>query len=190
MANYMRSYSGKKIFHLQPQATQFCLEDIAHALSQICRFTGHCSPFYSVAEHCIRVADLLPEDIRIHGLLHDAAEAYISDITTAFKKNLLVKQGQKTTSISVTEECILFSIYESLGLRFPDSATKTKIAYADEVMLVTEARDLMKHCDYREFGNVPPLSKKIEPYSCLDMVAKEYIHLASLFLPDNEDGEE
>lgn len=68
----------------------FHLDDIANALSNICRFGGHVR-FYSVAEHCVRVSRILEEwgwdpALQRLGLFHDAAEAYIGDIVRPIKK--------------------------------------------------------------------------------------------------------
>jgi hypothetical protein len=63
------------------------IEDIAYALSNITRFCGQL-PFYSVAKHSIEVAKLLPKQLRLAGLLHDASEAYIGDVITPVKINL------------------------------------------------------------------------------------------------------
>lgn len=84
--NGIRTYTGL-VFDLSDIKTEaICIEDIAHALSQICRFAGHTSKFFSVAEHCIRVADLLPMEQKLEGLLHDASEAYIGDMPSPFKR--------------------------------------------------------------------------------------------------------
>lgn len=71
----------------------FNIEDIAHSLSRLCRYNGHCDGFYSVAEHSILVAWLLgewdqPVDVVMQGLLHDATEAYLSDVPAPFKQLL------------------------------------------------------------------------------------------------------
>jgi hypothetical protein len=67
---------------------EFRIEDIAHALSMQCRYTGHTRVFYSVAEHCLLVADLMErygQGNPFEGLMHDAAEAYLSDIAAPWK---------------------------------------------------------------------------------------------------------
>ena len=70
----MQTYRGK--FNLlDPRAEDVSIEDIAHALTNLCRYNGHCRPFYSVAEHCVHVADLCRPELHYAALLHDAAEA-------------------------------------------------------------------------------------------------------------------
>lgn len=85
---YIDTISGTKVHFLDPQPEELTIEDIAHALSQQCRFNGHCAAFYSVAEHCVLVSGLLPPSKRLAGLLHDAAEAYLSDIPSPIKQFL------------------------------------------------------------------------------------------------------
>jgi uncharacterized protein len=79
--------SGKKIYFLDPNPDDFDIEDIAFSLSNQCRFNGHV-PFYSVAEHCLWVAAKLPTEHKLAGLLHDASEAYLSDVPTPVKQCL------------------------------------------------------------------------------------------------------
>jgi hypothetical protein len=74
--------SGKQVSLLNPQADTICIEDIAHSLSMQCRFNGHTRQFYSVAQHCVLLSDLVPQDCAGLALMHDAGEAYTGDITT------------------------------------------------------------------------------------------------------------
>lgn len=77
--------SGLEVNFLQPTEDSIDIEDIAHALSNICRFGGHCFPFYSVAQHSVIVAALAPERLRLAALLHDASEAYLGDVIKPLK---------------------------------------------------------------------------------------------------------
>jgi hypothetical protein len=85
-ADTIYTYTGRTIRPLDPDPDDICVDDIAHALSNQCRFTGHTSKFSSVAEHCVRVADLVPDELQFEALLHDASEAYLSDIARPVKK--------------------------------------------------------------------------------------------------------
>jgi hypothetical protein len=82
---YIETASGKNFYIARPE---FDIDDIAEALSKQCRFTGHTSSFYSVAEHCVLVMDLMAELNQgdpFEGLMHDASEAYLSDIAAPWK---------------------------------------------------------------------------------------------------------
>lgn len=99
---WIQTYTGHAFPLLDPKPDDFKLVDIAHALSNICRYTGHCSRFYSVAEHSVRVAFYLQELVRRElkpldgaltlqgafraGLMHDATEAYLTDISSPLKR--------------------------------------------------------------------------------------------------------
>lgn len=80
------TYTGRTIRPLDPNPDDICIEDIAHALSNQCRWTGHLESFSSVAEHSVRVAWLVPDELKLEALLHDASEAYLSDIARPVKK--------------------------------------------------------------------------------------------------------
>ena len=54
--DWMQTHSGLRFYPLDPRPEDIRIEDIAHALPMICRFNGHCSRFYSVAEHSLNVA--------------------------------------------------------------------------------------------------------------------------------------
>ncbi len=79
--------SGAWFDFLDPGDSDFTIEDIAFGLSNICRYSGQCSEFYSVAEHSLLVANVTP-DHAYSALMHDAAEAFIGDITRPLKQLL------------------------------------------------------------------------------------------------------
>ena len=93
MADFITTYSKINLTPLEPKIEDIKIEDIAHALSLMCRANGHYSEFYSVGAHCLNcydeaVARRETPRIRMACLLHDASEAYLSDITRPVKKNL------------------------------------------------------------------------------------------------------
>jgi hypothetical protein len=79
------TYSGNLFSPLDPQPKDVHIEDIAHSLSLLCRFTGHARVFYSVAQHSIQVSLRVPPKYALWGLLHDATEAYLNDISLPLK---------------------------------------------------------------------------------------------------------
>lgn len=71
-------------FH-NPGLHEYKIEEIANSLSKICRFTGHVRQFYSVAEHSVYVSMLVPDELALAALLHDASEAYLGDVVSPLK---------------------------------------------------------------------------------------------------------
>jgi hypothetical protein len=80
------TYSGIRFWPLLPNPADIRIEDIAHALSNQCRLAGHAREFYSVAEHSVRVSQHCPPEDALWGLLHDASEAYLSDVPAPMKE--------------------------------------------------------------------------------------------------------
>ncbi len=150
MNNKIVTYTGKIFDLLNPKPEMVCIEDIAHSLAYQCRYTGHTRFFYSVAQHCVLMAENpdLPGD-PLKKLLHDAAEAYIGDIASPWKKLLKVElppvgTGQYLTGgpfpIRDFEEKIQKVIGLALGIDLTHSAEVKK---SDIIMITTEIRDLM-----------------------------------------------
>ena len=86
-ASWIQTYTGKKFYPLFPREEDICLQDVAHALSMQCRFTGHSKFHYSVAQHSVLVSYLCDSQDRMHGLLHDASEAYLQDLSSPLKRS-------------------------------------------------------------------------------------------------------
>lgn len=110
---WTQTNSRRKMFATKPIAEEIFLGDIAHALSQQCRFTGHTSAFYSVAQHSVMVSrGLEPCDpkLALWGLLHDASEAYLADIPAPIKRHRLM-EGYRDL-----EDRVMKAVCERFGL--------------------------------------------------------------------------
>ena len=91
--SYITTYTGKHFDPVNPDASLLCIEDIAHALSLLCRGNGHVQTFFSVGQHCIACAKEaqargLSARLVLACLLHDASECYMSDVPRPFKQAL------------------------------------------------------------------------------------------------------
>lgn len=126
----IQTFTGKPFSFDQPAWNIIDPVDIAHALSNICRFTGNCKKFYSVAEHCVRVSDMLPDHLALQGLLHDALEAYTGDISTPMKNALDVLTNGG------------FRIWETML----ECDIRTKLG------LPTKFDPMVKQCDLMDYG--------------------------------------
>ncbi|MEL7941006.1 phosphohydrolase [Pseudomonas delhiensis] len=130
--SWILTNSGQRFDILEPNSSMVQPQDIAHSLAMQCRFNGHCGTFYSVAQHCIIVASLVPAEYKLQALLHDATEAYIGDIVRPVK--------QAVPELRQIEQ----RIWHAICARFDiDPVLPACIHDADMIALATERRDLM-----------------------------------------------
>lgn len=136
--SWIETYTGRRIDPLNPDPNQIEITDIAHALSMICRFTGHAREFWSVGQHSLFVAEivdhLLPSRYKYESaaLFHDASEAYLCDIARPVKENLPEYQRHEAK----LEQCIA----QKFGLQWPWPEV---VKRADWIALAVEAKELM-----------------------------------------------
>lgn len=131
---WIQTFTGHQYPLLHPSPSDILIEDIAHALSNVCRFSGHCRKFYSVAQHSFLCSLMVPTEFAMDALLHDASEAYLGDLSRPLKySDYLV--GYRRIEM-LTEEAIA----EKFCLEIP---RPTCIKTVDNKMLVTERRDLV-----------------------------------------------
>ncbi|MFA7219323.1 MAG: hypothetical protein WC119_02330 [Synergistaceae bacterium] len=156
---FMQTYTGLKFYPTRPSVDAINLMDIAHSLSMQCRFNGHCLYFYSVAEHSVRVSRILrKKKDRLWGLLHDASEAYASDVVRPVKVLMPSYNG--------IEESIQKVIAERFDLPWPIPEV---VKHADDVLLMTERRDLLLPTqDPWTISDTDPLSESIVPMTSIE----------------------
>lgn len=131
---WIETYTGKHIYPYDPKAEDVDIRDIAHSLSLICRYSGHCKEFYSVAQHSVLVMHNVSKENKLAALLHDASEAYLGDLARPIKFGMPYYKKIEGELLSV--------IYEKFGVN-NKHCDKVEIKKADDVVLMTEARDLM-----------------------------------------------
>jgi len=159
MANYFRTHTGRQVDLFDPKTSEISIFDIARSLSQLCRFLGHTTKFYSVAQHSILVSQLVPKEDALWGLLHDASEAYTGDLPRPFKALHEMLQYR------VAEVRLMITICDRYNLR-PEMPRSVELA--DRAMLATEFRDVTSMDDrewiINECGVAPLLNITIEPW--------------------------
>jgi hypothetical protein len=134
----IRTISGILFWPFEPRLEDIYIEDIAHALSQVCRFTGHTKQFYSVAQHSVLVSRLCEPEDALHGLLHDASEAYLGDVSRP------IKHRPEFAAYRASEAQLQALIYQRFGLEVVEPAS---VKVADTKALHVELRDLMVNAD-------------------------------------------
>jgi len=130
--DWMQTFTGRQFWPIDPRANEVDIEDIAHALSMMCRYNGHCKIFYSVAEHSVLVSRALPDDLALWGLLHDASEAYIADIVRPAKRFI--------AGYCDVEDRIMNAVCERFGL---SPTMPAEVKRVDNAILADEQRSIM-----------------------------------------------
>lgn len=149
---WIQTASGGMFHILDPQPEEIKIEDIAHALGMLCRFTGHGRLFYSVAEHSV-FASRLDQKNPLWALLHDASEAYIADLNRPLKH--FTQAGPAYLEV---EKIVMNAICKKFGLPLeqPESVHK-----ADNMMLYIEKDQLMWPMEWDTKWGEPPKEKSI-----------------------------
>lgn len=132
-ARPVHTFTGRRVYPLRPRPADIALEDIAHALSHQCRFAGHLREFYSTAQHSVLVSLACPPEDALHGLLHDAAEAYFCDLPRPLKHLDILADYRRA------ETAMLAAIFRRFGLR---ASMPAGVKIADDALAAREARDL------------------------------------------------
>lgn len=164
---YIWTYSGERFFFDEP-APSIKIIDIAHALSNICRWTGHVKKFYSVAQHSVLCSQWAKHKgckptNALYKLLHDASEAYMADLNKPLKNSI----GPFYEEIESVVQNAIFTKY-GLAPMTPEIAADVK--KADRIIAMTEARDLLGQMVVEHYEGVRPTFSVtvIQPVSPLE----------------------
>lgn len=139
-ANVIETASGGHYDFLSPDPDEIRVEDIAHALSNSCRFGGHTSRFYSVAEHSVLVSRIIElkgfaRNYQFAGLHHDGQEAFVVDVPRPLKPLL----GREYGRLAYAADAV---IAKKLGIS-PTLFHCSIVKRADEQALFSEGAELM-----------------------------------------------
>lgn len=144
-ATSLATASGKLVHLGALTKDDIDIRDIAAALAKMCRFNGATRTFYSVAQHSVLVADMLYDDpvAACYGLLHDAHEAYVGDITRPCR--VLIELMASEDLVEHICNNAQQAIHRALGLAWPvPISMRAKVKHADDAALSTEFRDLIE----------------------------------------------
>lgn len=148
--NYLNLFTGRKFYPLRPDKEPANIIDIAHSLSNQPRFGGHLSAWYSVAQHCCHVHDLMPKRLKLYGLLHDGPEFVIMDLPMPIKRLPAIYKVYKPL-----ERKIESSIFNEFGV---------KVTAADRKLLKDKENRLCQNEKQFFYNHDASRSKKYKPF--------------------------
>lgn len=159
--NFLRTFTGRKFWPLNPRVEDIAIEDIAHSLSLVARFTGHTYCHYSVAEHSLYVSSVAvriamndvrewpasmrvpyAREVALWGLMHDASEAYLCDLPSPIKHASCIGDLYRRF-----EHALMRVIAQRFDLSGEEPAC---VKQADRILCNTEKRDLMQGATWHE----------------------------------------
>jgi len=156
---WIQTLTGNAFDFTEPANYKFDAAEVATALARTARFGGHTQHFYSVAQHSVLVSRrFTDQNDRLAALLHDAAEAFIGDISRPVK-SLIVTQSRVLRQLENRIAHWIDSIHCTL------EADHDKIKEEDNRALATESRDLMEPPPRPWVPLPPPWEERIEPWS-------------------------
>lgn len=171
---WLQTYSGGRVYPLDPRPEEIDILDIAAALSKLCRYGGHCLQFYSVAEHCVLMTRYarkygFRDQVLLQLLLHDASEAYLVDIPRPLKKSLPDYQA--------AERGMEYAISQRFGLEIPNDPIVHKF---DEAIGLAEREQNLAvpqftwELDFEASRSLPVTLQFWEPRTALNEFLSEF----------------
>lgn len=165
MVPWIQTNSGRAVDPINTHPGSLAIEDIAHALSLVNRYTGHTREAYSVGRHSLTVARLVKERggsrvAQLYALLHDATEAYLSDIASP------VKQHEIFAGYRAAEERLAGVIWGRFGDVAPSPRTLRLVKEADTHMLFAERKNVLPPGAWKLTETVPVDACKAFVWGC------------------------
>ena len=133
MVPHITTFTHRKVNPLDVQASDICIEDIAHHLSCINRFNGALQIPVNVAQHSVYVSKLSGPGHQLEGLLHDAAEAYVGDVTK------WLKQSDAMAEFRAAELRAHIAVCQCFGIPMYGEGLHASVEAADKLMVRFEA---------------------------------------------------
>ena len=166
--DWMQTFTGIAFYPLDPKPEDIDPMDIAHGISMQCRYNGHVSRFYSVAEHCVlmsywmeEIGGASPNDV-LYALLHDGTESYVGDMVRPLKKHM--------PNFSMAEDVVMIAIATRFGLESPEMPQTVRDA--DNRILLDERAELLKAPPHAwSIEGLEPLGVRVQGWD--PFVAKE-----------------
>ena len=159
---FIQTVSGRRVNPFALASDDIEIEDVAQALANQCRFGGHCRRFYSIAQHACLAADLLhgadgDAAAALWGLLHDASEAYLTDLPHPLKHF-----SELGRLYRVAEAHVQAAVIQRFGLE-PEAPPALHLV--DRALLAAERRELMADAwAWPELEGVEPAAVTIDPW--------------------------
>lgn len=171
MSRWIQTFTGRRFDVFNPNPDHIHLLDIAVALANTCRFSGHTPYHYSVGQHSLLMSRVVPPSVAMEALMHDAAETYMGDVPRPIKLGL----QDYNAVIKVVET----AISERFNLTFPWPA---EIHEADMRMVITEAHAFEKETvgwgiDAAPYGDV--VVAKMDPLNVRALFIERFLELES-----------
>jgi hypothetical protein len=157
------------------------IDDVAHGLAHACRFAGHTSRFYSVAEHSVLVANIVHAEaphIALAALWHDAHEAYMGDLPTPLKAII----GKRWKHIaSRIDEAVSDHLGLEVDLRHPiiKLADELAMAYEASLLMTGPAWEFTRHMQHEQADAACTSPLALSPYEAAALFKLTHLHLTS-----------
>lgn len=170
-ADYCIMLRSGRLFDLaNPEASDIVIEDIAHGLAHTCRYAGQCDGFFSVAEHSVLVSQVVSQS-KLAALFHDAAEAFIGDMSEPLKRML--------PEYKAIEMRIERAIFERLGIEWP---VPSEVKSGDYSVMAAEQQILMPPGtnEWLRKANVSPANveiRRLDPAKATAFFLERYAEL-------------